>query len=202
MTKGFYYLKYIPEQWKLVKSGAPMDEPDAPPGGRVVGISGQMGVRYGVQFYYVEGGAKIPVTSVEIDALDLPLGDFQPFGENSKILWCLIYLLKEDPVYKLLMRYIFPIPKILSTLAMYNDMGFLSAVGEVTVGPGDYNQFTPVSSGDNKKIQSVSDALGKFLNAFLRDGSKKSEWIPKIHKTPQAETYGSSWWRLRRRLCN
>lgn len=147
--------------------------------GKTVGIKGQMGVRYGLQFYYVSGGDKIPVTSVEIDALDLPLADFQPLGANSKLLWCLIYLLKDDPKYKLMMRYIFPIPKILSTLAIYNDMGFLSAIGEVTVGPGDYTQFTPVSSGDNERIESVFDAIGAFLAAFLRDGSKKSEWIPK-----------------------
>jgi hypothetical protein len=84
-------------------------------------------------------------------------------------------MLKEDPVYKLLMRYIFPIPKILSTLAIYNDMGFLSAIGEVTVGNGDYNQFTPVTSGEAKGV------MGYFLNAILRNGAKFIEWIPKIH---------------------
>jgi len=145
--------------------------------GKIMGIKGQLGVRLGIEFSYVDNGNKIAVTSVEVDALDLPIGQFQPFGANSKILWCLIYMLKEDPIYKLLMRYIFPIPKILSTLAIYNDMGFLSAIGEVTVGNGDYNQFTPVTSGKAKGV------MGFFLDAILRNGSKLIEWIP-INQDP------------------
>ena len=153
-------------------------------GGKIMGIKGQLGVRLGIEFSYVsEGGAKTPVTSVEVDALDLPIGQFQPFGADSKILWCLIYMLKEDPIYKLLMRYIFPIPKILSTLAIYNDMGFLSAIGEVTVGSGDYNQFTPVTSGEAKGV------MGFFLNAILRNGANWKEWIPFVHGSADDATY-------------
>ena len=146
-------------------------------GGKIMGIKGEIGVRLGIEFSYVDNLTKIPVTSVEVDALDLPIGQFQPFGADSKILWCLIYMLKEDPVYKLLMRYIFPIPKILSTLAIYNDMGFLSAIGEVTVGSGDYNQLTPVTSGESKGV------IGFFLNAILRNGRKLKEWIPFNHSS-------------------
>ena len=175
-----------PGTMEVIYSGAPMKGAEEG-GGRPIGITGQMGVRYGVQFYYVSGSTKVPITSVEVDALDLPIGEFQPFDANSKILWCLIYMLKDDPVYKLMMRYIFPLPKVLSTLAIYNDMGFLSAIGEVTVGKGDFCQFTPVSSGDNKKIEGVADAMGKFLNAFLRDGSKKKEWIPINHSTSEKD---------------
>ena len=150
-------------------------------GGKIMGIKGELGVRLGIEFSYVDGGAKIPVTSVEVDALDLPIGQFQPFGADSKILWCLIYMLKEDPVYKLLMRYIFPIPKILSTLAIYNDMGFLSAIGEVTVGSGDYHQLTPVTSGESKGV------VGFFLNAIQRNGRKLKEWIPFNHSSTEKD---------------
>jgi hypothetical protein len=34
---------------------------------------------------------------------------------------------------------------VTAMLAIYNDMGFLSATGEVTMGKGDYNRFVPTS---------------------------------------------------------
>ena len=104
--------------------------------GNVVGVEGELGVRYGLMFSMAIDGVKYEMTSVEVDALDLPLSEFKTLEANSKLLWCLINLLKEDDKFKLICRYIFPLSKITATTAIYNDMAFLSSIGEVTVKKG------------------------------------------------------------------
>ena len=118
-----------------------------------VGIEGNLGVRHGLIFYYK--GTEI--TSVEVDALDYTTRQFQTVQANSKLLHCLVQKLKHDPKYKLLTSYIFSMKKVLGTLAIYNDYGFLASVGEVTVGTGDNNPRLLVT--DNKG----SDIVGKLL---------------------------------------
>ena len=117
--------------------------------GRIVGIDGNLGVQYGLVFSY--NGS--PITSVQVDALDLPLSATAPFERDSKLLLCLLKQLKEDTRYKLLLHYVFPLKKITALLAVYNDMGFLSSIGEVTVGRGDYKRWIPT---------------GPFAEAFLK----------------------------------
>ena len=114
--------------------------------GIVVGLEGEMGVRYGLQFYYLHDGAKIAIADVAVDALDLPIAATAPFGGDSKLLFCLLNMMKSHPKYKMMTSYIFPIKKVTATLAMYNDLGFLSSIGEVTVGRGDYNRWVPMGA--------------------------------------------------------
>ena len=105
-----------------------------------IGLTGNIGVRYGLQFYMLisssnyTGYAKI--TSVEVDALDLPINSFGTLGSDSALLACLIRQLINDDKYKLLARYIVPLRKMISVSAIYVDMGFLSSIGEETVGDG------------------------------------------------------------------
>ena len=42
----------------------------------------------------------------------------------------------DEEEFKLLINYIFPIKKAISTVAIYNDMGFLPSIGELTVPSG------------------------------------------------------------------
>lgn len=134
--------------------------------GKEVGIEGNMGVRHGLVFYYQ--GTEI--TSVEVDALDFKVKQFQPVQANSKLLLCLLRKLKHDPKYKLLTSYIFSMKKITSTLAVYNDMGFLASVGEVTPGEDDCSRAMP----------SVSNLAGAAQ--YIREGvppaetNKRSHW--------------------------
>lgn len=104
--------------------------------GEMVGYSGHMGVRYGLNFYYTAHGGKTLITSVEVDALDLKIGQFRTMQPSSKLLHCLLRNLKNDPKYKLMTQYIFSYKKATSMLAMYNDMALLSSVGEMTPGEG------------------------------------------------------------------
>ena len=128
----------------------------------VVGIEGKMGVQYGINFYY--GTSKVLVTTVSVDALDLLIGETQSFTGNSKLLFCLLNMLKNDAKYKVMTSYIFSMKKVTAILALYNDMGFLSSIGEVTVGPGDATRWVPTTSVP-------------LLDEIFVDSSNIEDWI-------------------------
>tara|TARA_R110000824_G_scaffold46692_7_gene133824 strand:+ start:2176 stop:8550 length:6375 start_codon:yes stop_codon:yes gene_type:complete len=109
----------------------------SPDGDSIVGIKGELGVRHGLQFSAIIRGSKHIITNVEIDALDVSVGEYIGIPANSRLLLCLINHLKEDDTFKLCTEYIFPVNKSLSLLAIYNNLGFLSSIGEVTVQDGD-----------------------------------------------------------------
>ena len=104
--------------------------------GNEVGIEGSLGVRYGLQLSMVYGGSQTELTTVEVDALDLPIVQINPFAGDSKMLFCLILQLVEDERFKLLTQYIFPLNKLTATTAIYNDMGFLSSINQTIVEGG------------------------------------------------------------------
>jgi hypothetical protein len=120
---------YYPGDMKLVKDDS----------GRVVGVEGELGVLYGLDFSMsIGGGAPRFITSVQISALDIPVTAFpEALQDNSVLLYCLIEKLKKDEKFKILTSYIFSFKKVLALMAIYNDMGFLPSIGEVTCGEGD-----------------------------------------------------------------
>jgi len=99
--------------------------------GQVVGLEGELGVRYGLQLSILVNGNKEILTTAEIDALDLPVSLVQPFDGNSKLLLCLINLLVNDETFTLLTKYIFAFSKMVSVVAIYNDMAFLPSIGQL-----------------------------------------------------------------------
>ena len=101
-----------------------------------IGVTGELGVRYGLQFSCVISN-KVEITTVEIDDLDTKISEIDPFEGDTELLYCLINKLKEDEKFRLFSRYIFPLNKLLATLAVYNDMAFLPSIGETTVESGD-----------------------------------------------------------------
>ena len=118
-----------PDSAPVIGSGFP--EGSSPT--RVVGIKGNLGVRHGLKLSMMLDGVAKEITTVEIDALDLKIPQMQTLDGDSKLLYCLIRNLKDDEKFKLLANYIFPLPKITATIAIYNDMGFLPSIGQVTV---------------------------------------------------------------------
>jgi hypothetical protein len=106
--------------------------------GEPVGVEGELGVRYGLRFSVIIEGRRYELTSVEIDALDTSLRDFTNLTADSKLLLCLVNHLVEDEVFNLMIRYILPLPKLLSIAAIYNDKGMLPSIGEITVEKGKY----------------------------------------------------------------
>jgi len=148
-----------------------------------VGIEGEMGVRYGLVFSVGIEGNRYELTSVEIDALDLPISKFQPLSDNSDLLFCLINHLSEDDMFKLFYEYIFGLNKTLSLLAIYADLGFLPSIGEFTAPRGAKNlgwsdqkpgakvQFPNSDSGDY--TPDYSSSTEGWYNIYDR-----SEWNP------------------------
>ena len=119
-----------------------------PENSKIVGIEGELGVRYGLRFSFYDGASKKVITTVEIDALDTTIANIAPLDADTKLLYCLIKLLKEDEKFRLLSRYVFPLNKLISMVAIYNDMGFLPSIGEVTVST---NQSTGIDTSVGTK---------------------------------------------------
>ncbi len=111
---------------------------------RVIGTTGQLGVRYGLQFSININGKNKTVTTVEIDALDLKCSQMPTIDANSKLLYCLINMLRDDEKFKILMNYVIPVNKFTSLIAIYNDLGFLPSIGQITVDKG-MNQTDDIS---------------------------------------------------------
>ena len=126
-----------------------------------VGVEGQMACRHGLAFYYMG----TLVTTVEVDALDFKIKQFEVVQPNSKLLHCLLQQLKHDPKYKLMTSFIFSLKKVTGTLAIYNDMGFLASVGEVTTGEGDYNKNVAVSHKD------------PILSKKTLNNTRRADWL-------------------------
>lgn len=114
------------------------DEQEEVTNTRVVGLKGELGVRYGIVLSVkTKSGSSIEIANAEIDSLDVKVAEFPDFWEgNSKLLLCLINHLKEDNDFKLASRYIFPLNKIIATMAVYCDYGFMPAIGEKAVANG------------------------------------------------------------------
>ena len=96
----------------------------------------ELGLRYGLSLRH----KGTEVTAVEVDLLDLPIGEAQPMtlenGElspiGSKILLCLINKMVDDPKFKLITEYVFPMKKMASLVAIYTDYAMFPSIGEVT----------------------------------------------------------------------
>ena len=122
----------------------------------VVGLKGELGVRYGLSFKMDVGGA-VPeeIVNIEIDALDIPVSAMPPLDKNSKLLLCLINKLKENPRFKLITQYVFSMKRALGIVAIYNDLGLLPSIGEYTVKTGALHgvqawSFGPTYVGNTK----------------------------------------------------
>ena len=134
-----------------------------PNSGEVVGIKGQLGVRYGLLFSIVINGNKYELVSSEMDALDTKIGQIAPFSGDSKLLLCLINQLKNTKEFGYIANYIFSMKKILSILAIYNDMAFLPSIGEMTAADGA--SFTRHRLGTDVTFDEKPGAKVKFPNS-------------------------------------
>ena len=112
-----------------------------------IGISGNIGVQYGIEFGFLHPfneGEKIEIVSVTADALDTLATEFPGFAASSPMLLCLIKLLRRTPEFNLVYNYIVSAKKALATTLIYNDMGILHSLGEVTQAPMDTYSSDPL----------------------------------------------------------
>ena len=71
--------------------------------------------------------------------------------------------LKQESDFELLYSYIFSMKKVISVLAIYNDLGFLNSIGERTVQTGDARQNID-SSWDEPNFDSKPGVKATFPN--------------------------------------
>jgi len=137
--------------------------------GQVTGLTGELGVRYGLLFSIVINGTAYEATSVEVDALDMLIASTPPFEGDSKLLLCLLNMLKNDDTYKLAVQYAFPMKKVLSMLAIYNSEAFLPSIGEVTVEAGAaYGTDTDMDTKPGMQVE--YDSSGVASSSVAQSG--------------------------------
>jgi len=136
--------------------------------GTPVGITGELGIRYGIKFSVVIDGLPYEITSVEVDALDLTLKDTTTLSANSLKLYCLIKDLAADNRFKMLMRYIIPVNKLTSLTAIYNDMAMLPSIGQLIV-----KKSSPFDLNIEKKIENTPGVLPETI--YTIDSTVKIE---------------------------
>ena len=147
-------------------TGKPKDRSQSP-----IGVDGEFGVRYGLSFKMRVGdGPAKEITSVEIDALDIPVTAFTGIESDGKLLLCLLNKLKEDQKYRLVTQYIFSLKKVLGITAIYNDMGFLPSIGEYTVARGDLHK-SDIGVATWPSAPHVGPKPGMYVNVVPMDVS-------------------------------
>mgnify|MGYP003646361620 FL=1 len=120
-----------------------------PGGTNSVGIRGNIGVQYALEFGAIIGGSPREIVTTTVDALDLPVSKFDGIQPSSKILLCLINNLRDEPKFRLTVDYIAGVNKSLSNYAIYCDMAFTPSIGEYTVAKGkSHGYLLPTSIGD------------------------------------------------------
>ena len=97
---------------------------------RPIGLEGELGVRHGLRFSCILGGAQQTITEVEMDALDTSVEAFTVVEGSSKSLLCLIDKLIEDEKFRILTEYIFPINKFTALTAIYTDLALFPSIGQ------------------------------------------------------------------------
>lgn len=119
----------------------------------IVGLQGELGLRYGLEFSTSTGKV---IARSEIDVLDLPLKMLKPLEGGSKELLCLVNKLIDDPEYKLFMEYAIPTKQILSAIAIYNDTSYLVSIGELVSGAkksGGIGDKPGLAVADNGEVE-------------------------------------------------
>jgi len=174
--------------------------------GQITGVIGDLGVMYGLQLSIIINGEKYQLTQVEMSALDLPIAQFPPLDKNTKLLYCLVKMLKASKGFQLITKYIFPMKNILSVLAIYNDMAFLPSIGEWTVKFGDTYSKTLSEKPGISVVATEGDEEGEYdieleeKVGWSAIGERTTGWTPFVTTWDEwdQDLLNKSRWRLKR----
>ena len=139
---------------------------------QIIGIKGELGLRYGLEFYANTPDGKKLIATSEIDVLDLPLQLLAPLEAGSKEMFCLINKLIDDPKFMLFMDYALPVRKMLASIAIYNNVNYLFSIGQNVTGNKRSNI---VSSADTEKPGIRLDEDGNVVGEI-------AGWFPKSER--------------------
>ena len=141
---------------------------------QIIGIKGELGLRYGLEFYANTPDGKKLIATSEIDVLDLPLQLLAPLEAGSKEMFCLINKLIDDPKFMLLMDYALPVKKMLASIAIYNNVNYLFSIGQTVTGTKTSKKvFNDEVANDKPGI--LVDSLGNPVNEI-------AGWFPKSER--------------------
>jgi len=143
--------------------------------GEEVGVVGEMGVRYGLEFSIMHGATKVPLATVEVDALDLPIAETDPLNGDSKLLYCLLLNLEKEEAFRLVTGYIFPLNKMTAMAAIYNDMGFLQSINQTAVSKDNWGS-DEVSEHPGMNIMIYKEASSDEVSIIEGHGSTEGAW--------------------------
>ena len=197
--------RYNPDQAKVIVQehyGQNLNISDVYPGdleivydsadpNKAIGLKGSLGIRYGLRFGMTSEFAPleaIELTSIEIDAVDTEIDEFKFLEADSLELECLIKKLYEDKTFVLVTKYLFPINKMVSTIAIYNDLGFLPSIGEVTVETGQYksefNLLNPVEFANEVSPESKPGVIVSFDENWNAQYTYNEGWASVDDRAP------------------
>jgi hypothetical protein len=104
----------------------------------------------------------IPLISVEYDALDRTIEDHASSIEEELDLQCLTQDLIAQPEFEVLFRYVFPLNRITSMMAIYVGKAFLMSIGEKT------SDKTSAGSAETPTWPEPDLESGEWQNYLLR----------------------------------
>ena len=163
--------------------------------GHTAGLTGELGVRYGLRFSLVLDSGSYTITEVEVDSLDLKINQVDPFDKDSLLLLCLIKMLKKDEKFKMVAHYIFPLSKLTAMTAIYNGEAFLPSIGEKVVPIGAVNSDSlAVKPGSNVgfTMYGFDDGTGEMevttdeavAGVITPEVDGVDGWANKVDRTP------------------
>ena len=121
----------------------------------------------------------IPIASAEIN---IPDQDFSLFDPESYDVYCLIQDLIDTPTYKTWFRYVFPLPRFVTILAIYNATCFMDSLG---------NTGLPQNGGDmwEKKGGNSFKGFKRWDrdNMFHKSKKEARTAFRSLYQTTQAE---------------
>jgi hypothetical protein len=120
----------------------------------------------------------IPIASAEIN---IPDQDFSLFDPESYDVYCLIQDLIDTPTYKTWFRYVFPLPRFVTILAIYNATCFMDSLG---------NTGLPEDGGDmwENKGGNFFKGFGRWdKDMFLKSKKEARKAFRSVYQTTQPD---------------
>ena len=128
----------------------------------------------------------IPIASAELPIPDQKYDLFKPEGYDVV---CLIQELIKTPEYRMMFKYIFPLPRFISLLAIYSTMGFTASIGNVGF-PKDGGDLWEMRFGKpGKKFNNWNHSPNK---AFDRSRQASRSVFENFYEAAQAIDFDTS----------
>ena len=128
----------------------------------------------------------IPIASAELPIPDQKYDLFKPEGYDVV---CLIQELIKTPEYRMMFKYIFPLPRFISLLAIYSTMGFTASIGNVGFPKDGGDLWEDPGGKPGKKFRKWNHSPNK---AFDRSRQASRSVFENFYEAAQAIDFDTS----------